>query len=48
MRWRLRLLGLETMGDIAQLPLGAFQQQFGPEGKRCWELAQGADAAAAP
>ena len=42
-RWRLRLLGLETMGDIARLPLGAFQQQFGPEGKRCWELAAGID-----
>lgn len=43
MRRRLRLLGLETMGDIARLPLGAFQQQFGPEGKRCWELANGID-----
>lgn len=43
MRWRLHLLGLETMGDIAWLPLGAFQQQFGLEGKRCWELAQGID-----
>ena len=43
MRWRLRLLGLETMGDIARLPLGAFQPQFGPEGKRCWELAGGID-----
>jgi nucleotidyltransferase/DNA polymerase involved in DNA repair len=43
MRWRLRLLGLDTMGDIARLPLGAFQAQFGPQGKRCWELAQGID-----
>jgi DNA polymerase-4/protein ImuB len=43
MRWRLQLLGLETMGDIARLPLGAFQQQFGLEGKRCWELANGID-----
>jgi len=43
MRWRLRLLGLETMGDIAQLPLGAFQAQFGPQGKRCWELSHGID-----
>ena len=43
MRWRLRLLGLETMGDIARLPLGAFQSQFGPEGKRCWELSRGID-----
>ena len=43
MRWRLRLLGLETMGDVARLPLGAFQAQFGPEGKRCWEMANGID-----
>jgi len=43
MRWRLRLLGLETIGDIGRLPLGACQQQFGPEGKRCWELANGID-----
>jgi len=42
-RWRLNLLGLITMGDIAALPLGAFQSQFGPEGKRCWELARGID-----
>jgi nucleotidyltransferase/DNA polymerase involved in DNA repair len=42
-RWRLRLLGLETMGDIAKLPLSAFQAQFGPEGKHCWELASGID-----
>jgi len=44
MRWRLRLLGMETMGDIARLPLGAFQSQFGPQGKRCWELTRGIDA----
>ncbi|MEE9246115.1 MAG: hypothetical protein V3U63_07935, partial [Gemmatimonadota bacterium] len=43
MRWRLGLLGIETMSDIARLPLGAFQQQFGSEGKRCWELANGID-----
>ncbi|MCH7809062.1 MAG: hypothetical protein IH863_00605 [Chloroflexi bacterium] len=43
MLWRLKLLGLATIGDIAALPLGAFQQQFGPQGKRCWELAQGND-----
>jgi DNA polymerase-4/protein ImuB len=43
MLWRLKLLGLETIGDVARLPLGAFQQQFGPEGKRCWELANGID-----
>jgi nucleotidyltransferase/DNA polymerase involved in DNA repair len=43
MRWRLGLLGLGTMGDIARLPLGAFQQQFGAGGRRCWELASGID-----
>jgi DNA polymerase-4/protein ImuB len=43
MLWRLKLLGLETIGEVALLPLGAFQQQFGPEGKRCWELAHGTD-----
>ncbi len=43
MRWRLRMLGLESMGDIARLPLGPFQAQFGPDGKRYWELALGID-----
>ncbi|HSP56337.1 MAG TPA: hypothetical protein VLS25_12200, partial [Dehalococcoidia bacterium] len=43
MRWRLDLLGIVTMGDIAKLALGPFQAQFGPAGKRCWELAQGID-----
>ena len=43
MRWRLGLLGLGAMGDVARLPLGAFQQQFGVEGRRCWELASGID-----
>jgi len=43
MRWRLGLLGLGAMGDVARLPLGAFQQQFGAEGRRCWELASGID-----
>lgn len=41
--WRLHLLGIETMGEIARLPLGAFQAQFGPEGKHCWDLANGHD-----
>jgi DNA polymerase-4/protein ImuB len=43
MRWRLGLLGLHTLGDIARLPLGPFQAQFGAEGGRCWELARGID-----
>jgi nucleotidyltransferase/DNA polymerase involved in DNA repair len=43
MRWRLGLLGLHSMGDIARLPLGSFQAQFGAEGRRCWDLASGID-----
>ncbi len=43
MLWRLKMLGIEMMGEITRLPLGAFQQQFGLEGKRCWELASGID-----
>lgn len=43
MRWRLGMLGLSTMGEVAKLPLGAVQAQFGPDGKLCWELAQGID-----
>ncbi len=43
MRWRLTMLGLGTIGEIARLPLGAIQAQFGPEGARCWELARGID-----
>jgi protein ImuB len=44
MRWRLAMLGIGTIGEVARLPLGAVQAQFGLEGKRCWELAQGKDA----
>lgn len=43
MLWRLHLLGLETMGDVTRMSLSAFQAQFGPEGKRCWDLARGYD-----
>ena len=39
----LGLFGLRTMGDLASLPLGAAQAQFGSEGRRIWELAQGID-----
>ena len=42
-RWRLGLLGLTTLGDIARLPVEAFQAQFGAEGSRWWELAGGTD-----
>jgi DNA polymerase-4/protein ImuB len=40
---RLELFGLRTIGDLAALPLGALQAQFGPEGRRLWELAHGLD-----
>jgi len=39
----LELFGLRTMGDLASLPLGAVQAQFGGEGRRIWGLAQGID-----
>lgn len=40
---RLLLYGLRTIGDLAALPLGPVQAQFGREGKRLWELARGID-----
>jgi nucleotidyltransferase/DNA polymerase involved in DNA repair len=40
---RLELYGLHIMGDLAALSLGPLQAQFGSEGKRLWELAQGID-----
>jgi len=40
---RLELLGLRTISDLANLPLGAVQAQFGSEGCRLWELAHGLD-----
>jgi hypothetical protein len=43
MRWRLQVLGIDTIGGIARLPVGPFQAQFGLEGKRCWDLANGRD-----
>jgi DNA polymerase-4/protein ImuB len=41
---KLREFGLNTLGQITALPPGPFQSQFGPEGKRIWELAGGSDA----
>jgi protein ImuB len=41
---RLELLGLRTLGDLAALPLGAVQAEFGPPGARAWRLAHGQDA----
>ena len=41
---RLQDFGLRTLGQVTALPLGPFQSQFGPEGKKIWELAGGNDA----
>ena len=38
---KLALYGLRTIGEVAQLSLGAVQAQFGREGRRLWELARG-------
>jgi nucleotidyltransferase/DNA polymerase involved in DNA repair len=40
---RLRLLGLYTLGDVACLTVPEMQSQFGFEGKRIWQLANGID-----
>lgn len=42
-RNRLRNFGLRTLGRVAVLPPGPLQSQFGPAGKRIWELARGYD-----
>jgi DNA polymerase-4 len=42
-RGKLRDFGLVTLGQIAALPPGPFQAQFGPEGRRIWELSRGQD-----
>ena len=40
---RLRLFGLETIGDVAALSLPELQSQFGFSGRRLWQLANGID-----
>jgi DNA polymerase-4/protein ImuB len=40
---KLHDFGIHTLGQIAALPPGPLQAQFGPEGKRLWELARGLD-----
>jgi len=40
---RLELLGLHTLADLAVLPVGAVQAEFGPPGARAWRLARGQD-----
>jgi DNA polymerase-4/protein ImuB len=42
-RSKLRDFGLVTLGQVANLPPGPFQSQFGAEGKRIWELSRGCD-----
>jgi DNA polymerase-4/protein ImuB len=41
---RLELLGLRTIGELAALPFGAVQAEFGPAGARAWRLAHAKDA----
>lgn len=43
MRDRLRLLGIERLGQLAALPRSAVAAQFGPLGARAWDLANGRD-----
>jgi nucleotidyltransferase/DNA polymerase involved in DNA repair len=40
---RLELLGLHTIGDLAELPFNAVQSEFGPPGAQAWRLAHGKD-----
>jgi DNA polymerase-4/protein ImuB len=42
-RSKLHDFGLATLGQVAAVPSGPCQSQFGPEGKRIWELAHGID-----
>ena len=39
----LRLLGLHTMGEVAELPKGLLADQFGLEGLQAWSLCNGID-----
>jgi DNA polymerase-4/protein ImuB len=40
---KLRDFGIRKLGQVAAMLPGPLQSQFGPEGKRIWELAQGID-----
>jgi len=40
---RLRLLGIDRLGQLAALPRSAVAAQFGPAGARAWDLAAGKD-----
>jgi nucleotidyltransferase/DNA polymerase involved in DNA repair len=43
MHQRLRLFGLDFLGQVAGLPFSAMQAQFGRDGARAWHLARGRD-----
>jgi DNA polymerase-4/protein ImuB len=43
MRRRLRLFGLQSLGELGRLPQSAVTAQFGREGSQAWELAHGVD-----
>jgi DNA polymerase IV len=40
---KLHEFGIRILGQIAALPPGPLQAQFGPEGKKLWELSRGHD-----
>lgn len=40
---RLRLLGLERLGELGALPRSALAAEFGPDGVLAWRLARGGD-----
>ena len=40
---RLRIFGIHTFGELARQSAGALEAQFGPAGRRAWELARGVD-----
>ena len=40
---RLQRFGIYTLGQLADLPVGAVQAQLGTDGRRAWELAGGLD-----
>ena len=42
-RSRLRRYGISSLGQLAAMDLGSVQAQFGPQGRRAWELANGLD-----
>jgi DNA polymerase-4/protein ImuB len=42
---RLHGFGLHSFGDIAAVGIGPLQAQFGPQGRRMWELSRGYDPA---